>query len=178
MNWYDFLLRNRSEVFERSVEHIGLVAASMAIALGDRVTSRNCSGSAAHSTALGAGSGEHRANDTESGPVWIFDSGAVDRRSGREHCNRGAGFIRVAANSAEHVHRDCGSRSGSRRVRARYGDDFPASAVASATSFSRSCNAGGNSRRDRDFYRRYNHCGGDRRGGPGSVHFSRGCHGQ
>jgi len=33
MNWYDFLLRNRSEVFERSVEHIGLVAASMAIAL-------------------------------------------------------------------------------------------------------------------------------------------------
>jgi osmoprotectant transport system permease protein len=33
MNWYDFLLRNRSEVFERSIEHIGLVAASMAIAL-------------------------------------------------------------------------------------------------------------------------------------------------
>ncbi len=33
MNWYDFLLRNRSEVFERSVEHIGLVAMSMAIAL-------------------------------------------------------------------------------------------------------------------------------------------------
>jgi osmoprotectant transport system permease protein len=33
MNWYDFLLRNRSEVFERSVEHIGLVAAAMAIAL-------------------------------------------------------------------------------------------------------------------------------------------------
>jgi osmoprotectant transport system permease protein len=33
MNWYDFLLRNRSEVFERSMEHIGLVAASMAIAL-------------------------------------------------------------------------------------------------------------------------------------------------
>ena len=33
MNWYDFLLRDRSEVFERSVEHIGLVAASMAIAL-------------------------------------------------------------------------------------------------------------------------------------------------
>lgn len=33
MNWYDFMLRNRSEVFERSLEHIGLVAASMAIAL-------------------------------------------------------------------------------------------------------------------------------------------------
>ena len=33
MNWYEFLLRNRSEVFERSVEHIGLVGASMAIAL-------------------------------------------------------------------------------------------------------------------------------------------------
>ena len=33
MNWYDFLLRNRSEVFERSVEHIGLVGMSMAIAL-------------------------------------------------------------------------------------------------------------------------------------------------
>jgi osmoprotectant transport system permease protein len=33
MNWYDFLLRNCSEVFERSVEHVGLVAASMAIAL-------------------------------------------------------------------------------------------------------------------------------------------------
>jgi osmoprotectant transport system permease protein len=34
MNWYQFLLRNRNEVFERSLEHIGLVAASMAIALG------------------------------------------------------------------------------------------------------------------------------------------------
>lgn len=33
MNWYQFLLRNRNEVFERSLEHIGLVAASMAIAL-------------------------------------------------------------------------------------------------------------------------------------------------
>ena len=33
MNWYDFLLRNRSEVFERTIEHIGLVGASMAIAL-------------------------------------------------------------------------------------------------------------------------------------------------
>jgi osmoprotectant transport system permease protein len=33
MNWYEFFLRNRSEVFERSVEHVGLVAASMAIAL-------------------------------------------------------------------------------------------------------------------------------------------------
>jgi len=33
MNWYEFLLRNRSEVFERSIEHIGLVGASMAISL-------------------------------------------------------------------------------------------------------------------------------------------------
>ncbi|HEV2522133.1 MAG TPA: ABC transporter permease [Candidatus Acidoferrales bacterium] len=33
MNWYEFLLQNRSEVFARSIEHIGLVAASMAIAL-------------------------------------------------------------------------------------------------------------------------------------------------
>ena len=33
MNWYEFLLRNRSEVFERSLEHIGLVGASMAISL-------------------------------------------------------------------------------------------------------------------------------------------------
>jgi osmoprotectant transport system permease protein len=33
MNWYEFLLRNRNEVFERSIEHIGLVAASMAISL-------------------------------------------------------------------------------------------------------------------------------------------------
>lgn len=33
MNWYHFLLQNRSEVFARSVEHIGLVAASMGIAL-------------------------------------------------------------------------------------------------------------------------------------------------
>src|SRR5271155_5935100 len=33
MNWYDFLLHNRGEVFERSVEHVGLVAAAMAIAL-------------------------------------------------------------------------------------------------------------------------------------------------
>jgi len=33
MNWYDFLLRNRGEVFDRTIEHIGLVGASMAIAL-------------------------------------------------------------------------------------------------------------------------------------------------
>jgi osmoprotectant transport system permease protein len=33
MNWYEFILRNRSEVFERSVEHIVLVCASMAISL-------------------------------------------------------------------------------------------------------------------------------------------------
>jgi osmoprotectant transport system permease protein len=33
MNWYEFLLRNRNEVFERSLEHIGLVGASMAISL-------------------------------------------------------------------------------------------------------------------------------------------------
>lgn len=33
MNWYEFILRNRHEVFERSLEHIGLVAASMVIAL-------------------------------------------------------------------------------------------------------------------------------------------------
>jgi len=33
MNWYDFLLRNRGEVLERTAEHIGLVGASMAIAL-------------------------------------------------------------------------------------------------------------------------------------------------
>ncbi len=33
MNWFDFMLRNRGEVLERLVEHIGLVGASMAIAL-------------------------------------------------------------------------------------------------------------------------------------------------
>ena len=33
MNWYDFLLRNRGEVIERTAEHIGLVASAMAIAL-------------------------------------------------------------------------------------------------------------------------------------------------
>jgi osmoprotectant transport system permease protein len=33
MTWYQFLLENRAEVWARSVEHIGLVAASMAIAL-------------------------------------------------------------------------------------------------------------------------------------------------
>jgi len=33
MNWYEFLLRNRNEVFERSLEHVGLVGASMAISL-------------------------------------------------------------------------------------------------------------------------------------------------
>jgi osmoprotectant transport system permease protein len=33
MNWYDFLVRNRGEVIERTIEHIGLVAAAMAIAL-------------------------------------------------------------------------------------------------------------------------------------------------
>src|SRR6202051_68600 len=33
MNWYDFLLRNRGEVIQRTGEHIELVAAAMAIAL-------------------------------------------------------------------------------------------------------------------------------------------------
>jgi osmoprotectant transport system permease protein len=33
MSWYDFLVQNRAEVWARTVEHIGLVAASMAIAL-------------------------------------------------------------------------------------------------------------------------------------------------
>lgn len=33
MTWYRFLLENRAEVWARSVEHVGLVAASMAIAL-------------------------------------------------------------------------------------------------------------------------------------------------
>jgi osmoprotectant transport system permease protein len=33
MNWYDFLLQNRIEVFERMIEHIGLVSASMGISL-------------------------------------------------------------------------------------------------------------------------------------------------
>src|ERR1700686_5506261 len=33
MNWYDFLLRNRGEVIERTAEHIELVAAAMAIGL-------------------------------------------------------------------------------------------------------------------------------------------------
>lgn len=33
MNWYEFLVQNRGEVWARSVEHIGLVTASMGIAL-------------------------------------------------------------------------------------------------------------------------------------------------
>ena len=33
MNWYEFILRNREEVFERLLEHVGLVGASIAIAL-------------------------------------------------------------------------------------------------------------------------------------------------
>jgi osmoprotectant transport system permease protein len=33
MKWYEFLLHNRAEVFQRVLEHMGLVAASMAIAL-------------------------------------------------------------------------------------------------------------------------------------------------
>jgi osmoprotectant transport system permease protein len=33
MKWYEFLFHNRLEVFQRIVEHLGLVAASMAIAL-------------------------------------------------------------------------------------------------------------------------------------------------
>ena len=33
MNWYDFLLRNRGEVIERTAEHIELVAAARAIDL-------------------------------------------------------------------------------------------------------------------------------------------------
>ena len=33
MTWYEFILRNRGEVWERLIEHIGLVGASMAISL-------------------------------------------------------------------------------------------------------------------------------------------------
>ncbi|HTC62481.1 MAG TPA: ABC transporter permease [Candidatus Saccharimonadales bacterium] len=33
MKWYEFLLHNRAEVLQRIIEHLGLVAASMAIAL-------------------------------------------------------------------------------------------------------------------------------------------------
>jgi osmoprotectant transport system permease protein len=33
MNWYEFILRERGEIFETTLEHIGLVGASMAIAL-------------------------------------------------------------------------------------------------------------------------------------------------
>src|SRR5258706_10029667 len=33
MNWYDFLLRNRGKLLERTAKHIGLVASAMAIAL-------------------------------------------------------------------------------------------------------------------------------------------------
>ena len=33
MKWYEFLLHNRAEVFQRIIEHLGLVAASMALAL-------------------------------------------------------------------------------------------------------------------------------------------------
>jgi osmoprotectant transport system permease protein len=33
MSWYDFLVHNRGEVFQRTIEHIGLVGISMAIAL-------------------------------------------------------------------------------------------------------------------------------------------------
>ncbi len=33
MNWYEFMLRNRGEVFERFIEHIALVGASMTISL-------------------------------------------------------------------------------------------------------------------------------------------------
>lgn len=33
MRWYDFLLQNRGEILARSLEHLGLVAASLAIAL-------------------------------------------------------------------------------------------------------------------------------------------------
>lgn len=33
MNWYEFIVQNRAEVFERSMEHMGLVGASMAISL-------------------------------------------------------------------------------------------------------------------------------------------------
>ncbi len=33
MNWYEFFVRNRGEVFERLIEHVGLVGASIAIAL-------------------------------------------------------------------------------------------------------------------------------------------------
>jgi osmoprotectant transport system permease protein len=33
MTWYDFMLQDRSEVIERTIEHIGLVGAAMAIAL-------------------------------------------------------------------------------------------------------------------------------------------------
>ena len=71
MNWYDFLLRNRSEVFERSVEHVGLVAASMAIALAIGLPVGIALVRRLTLATLGAGSGERRADDPEPRPCLV-----------------------------------------------------------------------------------------------------------
>ena len=132
MNWFDFLLHNRGEVLERSVEHIGLVAASMAIALADRIAAGHRAGAPRRAAALGAGRGQYCSDDPEPRAFRLPDSRAVDRRSRRQHGDRCAGAVCAAANSAKHMYRHRGRGSRRNRVRARHGHDAAASALAGA----------------------------------------------
>src|SRR5579863_9107338 len=105
MNWYEFMLRNRGEVFERSLEHMGLVGASMAISLviglplGISLVRR----AKLQRWVIGA------ANVVQTIPslaLWIPDTCAVDRRRWGQHGNRRPFPVRVVAHFAEHVHGD------------------------------------------------------------------------
>ena len=178
MNFYEFLLRNRSEVFERSMEHIGLVGSSMAIALavglplGVALVSRT----KLQRWVIGA------ANVVQTIPSlalfgflipvpWIGGIGASTAIV--------AAFdVRPVAHSAEYMHRDRGGRSGGDRVRSRDGDDSEAGALASAIAAGRARFAGGDSSGDRDLHWHNHDCGRHRRRGPGSIYFSRTGNGQ
>ena len=178
MNWYDFLLRNRSEVLKRSVEHIGLVAASMAIALaiglplGIALVRR----ARLQRWVLGA------ANVVQTIPSlalfgflipvpWIGGVGASTAIVA-------LALYALAADFAQHLHGHRGRGPGGDRSRARHGHDAAAGALASAASAGRTGDARGNSRGDCDFHWRRHDCGGDWRGRTGRIYFSRRGHGQ
>ncbi len=173
MNWYEFVVRNRSEVFERSLEHIGLGRRVDGHFACDRIAAGHCVGSPRPAAALGDRSRQCGANDSEPRSVRVSDSGAVDRRHWSEHSHCRAVSIRFAADFAEYLHGDRGGRSGGDRVRARHGNDAAASALASSVAAGRACFARGNSGGDRDLYRRDHHRRRHWRGRPRSFYFSR-----
>ncbi len=173
MNWYEFLLRNRNEVFERSLEHVGLVGASMAISLaiglplGIALVSRP----RLQRWVIGA------ANVVQTIPsLALFGfliPGTVDRRHWGEHGHCGALSVRIASHFAKYNHGDRGGRSGGRRVRAGHGNDFAAGALASAVAAGGSGLARGNTGRHSDLHWSDHDRRRDRRRGPGSFYFSR-----